>query len=177
VFADHVALPFKWAFPRVYRAFAEEGLHHDVVFIGSGKLGIAENALLALAMGCDMVNVGRTAMFSIGCIQAQRCHTDRCPTGVATQSAWLQHGLDPALKAVRCANYMAALRFELMSLARACGHRHPALVPLSTIELLDADLRTSQADEVFDYKPDWGLPGPANIEAITALVSQRGRQQ
>ena len=177
VFADHVALPFKWAFPRVYRAFAEEGLHHDVVFIGSGKLGIAENALLALAMGCDMVNVGRTAMFSIGCIQAQRCHTDRCPTGVATQSAWLQHGLDPALKAVRCANYMAALRFELMSLARACGHPHPALVPLSTIELLDADLRTSQADEVFDYKPDWGLPGPANIEAITALVSQRGRQR
>jgi glutamate synthase domain-containing protein 2 len=171
VFTDHVALPFKWAFPRVYRAFAEEGLHHDVVFIGSGKLGIAENAQLALAMGCDMVNVGRTAMFAIGCIQAQRCHTDRCPTGVATQSAWLQRGLDPALKSQRCANYLASLRFDLLSLARACGHVHPALVPLSAIELLDVDLRTTGADELFDYKPGWGLPGAADADAITALMS------
>ncbi len=175
VFTDHVALPFKWAFPRVYRAFAEEGLHHDVVFIGSAKLGIPENALLALAMGCDMINVARTAMFSIGCIQAQRCHTGRCPSGVATQSAWLQHGLDPALKSVRCANYLATLRFELLSLARACGHVHPALVPLDAVELLDVDLRTVQADDLFDYKPDWGLPGPADAEAITAFMAGDGR--
>jgi glutamate synthase domain-containing protein 2 len=171
VFSDHVALPFKWAFPRVYRAFAEQGLHHDVVFIGSGKLGIPENALLALALGCDLINVGRTAMFAIGCIQAQRCHTGRCPTGVATQSAWLQHGLDPALKSVRCANYLATLRFELLSLARACGHVHPALVPLNAIEVLDVDLQSAPAEELFDYKPDWGLPGPADVEAITALMT------
>ncbi|MHA7653188.1 FMN-binding glutamate synthase family protein [Mycobacterium sp. ML4] len=165
VFSDHVALPFKSAFPRVYRAFAEQGLHHDVVFIGSGKLGIPENALLALALGCDMINVGRTAMFSIGCIQAQRCHTGRCPTGVATQSPWLQHGLDPALKSVRCANYLATLRFELMSLARACGYPHPALVPLNAIEILYVDLRSVPAEELFDYKPDWGLPGPESTTA------------
>ncbi len=157
VFSDHVALPFKWAFPRVYRAFADQDLHHHVVFIGSGKLGIPENALLALAMGCDMVNVGRTAMFSIGCIQAQRCHTGRCPSGVATQSAWLQHGLDPALKSVRCANYLATLRFELVCLARACGYPHPALVPLDAIELLDVDLKCVNVGELFDYRPGLGI--------------------
>ncbi|MDP7736651.1 FMN-binding glutamate synthase family protein [Mycobacterium paragordonae] len=171
VFSDHVALPFKWAFPRVYRAFAEQGLQHDVVFIGSGKLGIPENALLALALGCDMINVGRTAMFAIGCIQAQRCHTGRCPTGVATQAAWLQHGLDPALKSVRCANYLATLRFELLCLARACGHVHPALVPLNAIEVLDIDLQSARAEELFDYKPDWGLPGPRDVEALTAAMA------
>jgi len=176
VFSDHVALPFKWAYPRVYRAFAEQDLHHDVVFIGSGRLGIPENALLALAMGCDMINVARTAMFSIGCIQAQRCHTGRCPSGVATQSPWLQHGLDPALKSVRCANYLATLRFELLCLARACGCVHPALVPLDAIELLDVDLKTAQVDELFEYKPDWGLPGPADIEAITNLMTGRAPQ-
>ncbi len=173
VFSDHVALPFKWAFTRVYRAFADQDLHHNVVFIGSGKLGIPENALLALAIGCDMVNVGRTAMFSIGCIQAQRCHTGRCPTGVATQTPWLQHGLDPALKSVRCANYLATLRFELLTLARACGYVHPALVPPDTIELLDVDLRTVQIDKLFDYKPDWGMPGPGDVEAITTLMADR----
>lgn len=172
VFSDHVALPFKSAFPRVYRAFAEQDLHHDVVFIGSGKLGIPENALLALALGCDMVNVARTAMFSIGCIQAQRCHTGRCPSGVATQSRWLQHGLDPALKSVRCANYLATLRFELLALARACGRVHPALVPLNAIEVLDVDLQSVPAEELFGYRPDWGLPGPVDRTAITALMAR-----
>ena len=56
------------------------------MFIGAGKLGLPDNALVALALGCDMVNVAREAMLAIGCIQAQRCHTDRCPTGVATQN-------------------------------------------------------------------------------------------
>lgn len=171
VFSDHVAVPFKWAFPRVYRAFAAHDLHHDVVFVGSGKLGIPENALLAMAMGCDMVNVGRTAMFALGCIQAQRCHTGRCPTGVATQSAWLQRGLDPELKSLRCANYLATLRFELLALARACGRVHPALVPLEAIELLDVDLQAVRVDELFAYPPGWGLPSVADIDAITALMA------
>ena len=122
---DHVALPFKVGFSRVYRVFAEAGLHEDIVFTGAGKLGLPENALLAFALGCDTVNVGREAMLSIGCIQAQRCHTGRCPTGVTTNSAWLQRGLDPALKSVRAANYLVQLRKELLQLSRACGVLSP----------------------------------------------------
>ncbi len=49
-------------------------------------------------------------MLAIGCIQAQRCHTGHCPTGVATQNKWLMHGLDPKLKAARLANYLVTLR-------------------------------------------------------------------
>ena len=78
----------------------------SVVFIGSGKLGFPEAALLAFALGCDMINVGREAMMAIGCIQAQQCHTNHCPTGVATQNPWLVRGLDPTLKAARLANYI-----------------------------------------------------------------------
>jgi hypothetical protein len=96
--AGHVALPFKLGFARVYSTFAREGLAEDVVFIGSGRLGFPDSALFAFALGCDLVNVGREAMLAIGCIQAQRCHTGRCPTGVTTQSRWLMHGLDPELK-------------------------------------------------------------------------------
>ena len=65
------------------------------MFIGSAKLGMPHTALFAFALGADMVNVGREAMMAIGCIQAQRCHTGRCPTGVATQNPWLVRGLDP----------------------------------------------------------------------------------
>ena len=156
VFADHVALPFTIAFARVYRAFAEAGVTDRLVFLGAGKLGLPERALLAFALGCDGVNVGREAMLSIGCIQAQRCHTGRCPTGVATQSRWRQHGLDPASKSVRCATYLSTLRHELGRLARACGVAHPAEVTLDHLELLDGPLGSRPAREVFGYGVGWG---------------------
>ena len=85
VFSDHVALPFKVAFTRVHKILVERGVHDRVVFIGSGKLGFPEAGLFAFALGCDLLAVAREAMLAIGCIQAQRCHTNHCPTGVATQ--------------------------------------------------------------------------------------------
>jgi len=157
-FTDHVSLPFKIAFSRVYRIFAEAGLTDRIVFLGAGKLGFPEAALLAFALGCDGVNVGREAMFSIGCIQAQRCHTGRCPTGVTTHSTWLTRGLDPELKAVRCANYVVRLREELLQMARACGTAHPALVTLDHLEVLGDHFDSRSARDVFGYEPGWGLP-------------------
>jgi len=171
VFTDHVALPFRIGFPQVYRAFAEAGVQHAVVFIGSGKLGFPETGLLALALGCDMINVAREAMMSIGCIQAQRCHTGHCPTGVATQNRWLMRGLDPTLKSARLANYLATVRKELLHLAHATGHAHPALVPLDAIDLIDGNVQTRSARDVFGYEPGWGLPPGAEIDAIRAAAA------
>jgi hypothetical protein len=119
-------------------ADADRNLHDRLVFIGSGKLGFPDAALVAFSLGCDLVNVGREALLAIGCIQAQKCHTNHCPTGVATQNAWLSRGLDPSLKSVRLANYVVTLRKDLLALTRACGVDHPALVPASQIEILDS---------------------------------------
>ncbi|MDA1312873.1 MAG: FMN-binding glutamate synthase family protein [Acidobacteria bacterium] len=159
VFSDYVALPFKIGFSRVYRIFAERHVEDRVVFIGSGKLGFPESALLAFALGCDMINVGREAMMAVGCIQAQRCHTGHCPTGVATQNRWLMHGLDPAEKAPRMANYVAMLRKELTLLSRACGVPHPSLVSTDHIEIVDDRFGTRSAQDVFGYQPGWGIRG------------------
>jgi len=171
VFSDHVALPFKVALPRVYRIFAEEGIADRVVWIGSGKLGFPESALLAFALGCDMIAVGREAMLSVGCIQAQRCHTGRCPTGVATQSRWLMRGLDPTSKAARFANYIVTLRKELLWLSRACGEPHPGLVTGDHIDILDDQYTSRSLWEVFGYEPGWGLPGPSDQRAIRAVMA------
>jgi hypothetical protein len=100
MFADCVSVPFRIGFSRVYATFAERRLHHDVVFVGAGKLGVPGNAIVAPAGG-DMINVGREAVVAIGCIQSEKCHTDRCPTGVATQNRWLTRGFDPTLKSAR----------------------------------------------------------------------------
>ena len=134
-FTDHVSLPFRVGFSEVYQAFAEADLHEAVVFGGSGKLGLAPDALVAMAMGVDLVQVGREAMMAVGCIQAQRCHSGRCPTGVATQSKWLTRGLDPADKEVRVANYVTGLRQELRTLAEAMGAEHPSLVDPAAVEM------------------------------------------
>jgi glutamate synthase domain-containing protein 2 len=170
-FTDHVALPFKLGFARVYTAFARAGIAEDVVFIGSGKLGFPDQALCALALGADMVNVGREAMMAIGCIQAQRCHTGRCPTGVATQSTWLTGGLDPRLKAVRHATFMRALRGELLALARTCGVVHPALVDPDRLEIVGERFTSAPLHEVFGYEPGWAVPPPARRAEIEALMS------
>lgn len=69
-YADHVSLPFKIGFQRVYTLFQSQGLSEQIVWIGSGKLGFPDRAVVAIAMGCDLINVAREAMLSIGCIQA-----------------------------------------------------------------------------------------------------------
>jgi len=169
-FSDFVALPFKLGFSRVYQTFVAANLHQEVGFIGSGKLGFPENSLLAMGMGCDMINVGREAMLAIGCIQAQRCHTGHCPTGVATQSRWLMSGLDPTHKAARLANYVVALRKEMLQLSQACGQPHPALVPLNQFEILDETFGSRSADQCFDYELGWGLPSTEDCAAIREIM-------
>jgi glutamate synthase domain-containing protein 2 len=170
-FSDHVALPFKLGFSRVYGTFAREGLAEDVVFVGSGRLGFPDSALFAFALGCDMINVGREAMMAIGCIQAQRCHTGRCPTGVATQSRWLMHGLDPELKSSRAANYLVGFRAELLALVRSCGVAHPALVTPEHIEIVSERYGSAELAEVFGYAPDWPLLSAARRRQIEAVLA------
>jgi glutamate synthase domain-containing protein 2 len=178
IFTDSVSLPFQVGFARVYRMFAQAGLHEDVTFIGAGKLGLPDNAIVAFALGCDMVNVAREAMLSIGCIQAQRCHTDACPTGVATQNPWLARGLDPNLKAVRAANYIRTLRRDLMKVSEACGLEHPALISTSAVEILDGRTASTPLHSVYGYDPGWGMPSEADqaeiVRIMTAVAPQGG---
>ena len=156
VFADSVSLPFRIGFSRVYKVFAEAGLQDDVTFIGGGKLGLPDNAVVAMALGCDLLNVAREAMMAVGCIQAQRCHTDKCPTGVATQDPWLSYGLDPTLKSVRFANYVKTLRRDLLKVAESCGVAHPALIDADDIEVLNGANTGMPLREVYGYGPHWG---------------------
>jgi glutamate synthase domain-containing protein 2 len=176
IFTDSVSLPFQLGFARVYSAFARAGLHEQVTFIGGGKLGLPDNAIVAFALGCDMVNVAREAMLAIGCIQAQKCHTDTCPTGVATQNPWLAHGLDPALKAVRAATYIATLRRDLRKVAEACGVEHPGLIDTSAVEVLTGRTASRPLNEVYDYDPGWGLPSAADQAGIVRLMTAEAPQ-
>ena len=171
VFTDRVALPFKIGMSRVYRVFAERGLHEKIVFQGSAKLGFPEMTLFAFALGCDMIAVAREAMLSIGCIQAQRCHNGHCPTGVATQNRWLVRGLDPMLKSDRLANYVMTLRKEVLALSRACGVVHPSLITSEHLEILDGRFGSATVPQLFGYEPSYGLPSPEDRTQVIELMN------
>ncbi len=155
VFSDHVSLPFRSGMAAVFSAFSEAGMQDKVVFAGAGKLGFPMQAVVAMGLGADMIMVGREAMLAVGCIQAQKCHTDHCPTGVATQRARLARGLDPEDKADRVANYLVALRGDLLKLSRACGVAHPALIPMEALSVLETPDSTLSLAERFEYDTEW----------------------
>jgi glutamate synthase domain-containing protein 2 len=144
-FADHVSLPFVYAFSSIYKLFQSKGLTDRVVFIASGKLGFPGKSMMALAMGADIINVAREAMMSIGCIQAQVCHTNRCPAGIATSNKWLQGGVDPALKSERFYNYVKNLRKEILEITHACGYEHPSQLTMKDVDVSMGDNNLTQS--------------------------------
>ena len=153
-FSDHVALPFKVGFTRVYPLFQELDLSERIVWSGSAKLGFPDRTLIAFAMGCDIVQIAREAMLSIGCIQAQKCHTGHCPAGVATQNWWLESGIDVDDKANRFSRYVKTLRKELVSLAHAVGKEHPCQITGKDIEVSTGVNQFSTLAEVLGYDCD-----------------------
>lgn len=153
-FSDHVSLPFKVGFARVYPIFQQAGISAEIVWIGSGKLGFPDRAAVAFAMGCDLVHVAREAMMSIGCIQAQKCQTGKCPAGIATHDKWLQAGVDVELKATRFSRYIRTLRTELNSLAHAAGYPHPSQFSGDDIEFSTGVNKFSTLAEVLEYRAD-----------------------
>jgi glutamate synthase domain-containing protein 2 len=134
-YADHVSLPFKIAFKRVYTVFQRTGISQDVFWIGSGKLGFPDRTVVALAMGCDSINMARETLLSVGCIQSLACHTGHCPTGITTMNAWRQAGLHIPTKAQRCGTFIQGLRKELLSLAHTSGYQHPSQFTMDDIEV------------------------------------------
>ena len=121
---DHMALSINEALPRVVDALIESGLRDRVRVIAAGKLVTSARAAWALCVGADFVNTARGFMFSLGCIQAMRCHQNTCPTGVATHNHRLQRGLVVEEKYKRVANYALSMNKEIDMIAHSCGCRH-----------------------------------------------------
>jgi hypothetical protein len=91
-------------------------------------------------------------MISIGCIQAQICHTNRCPSGVATQNKWLQSGINVPHKAERFYNYIKTLRKEIIEITHSCGYEHPCELTMDDVDLSMGDNNyTKTLKEAYNY--------------------------
>ena len=124
-FLDHVGKPMRQGLHIVHNAMVGIGARHRIKIGVAGKIITAFDIIRAMALGADWCNSARGFMFAVGCIQSQSCHTDRCPTGVATQDPTRQRALVVPDKMERVVNFHRATLHELAELTAAAGLDHP----------------------------------------------------
>ena len=122
---DYVGLPITLALPQVAAARERHGLKERIRIIASGKLITPDKVAWALCSGADFVSSARGFMFSLGCIQAMKCGSGSCPTGVTSSKERLIAGLDPTDKAARVARYAQRVREDVEIIAHSCGIADP----------------------------------------------------
>jgi glutamate synthase domain-containing protein 2 len=151
--ADHMGLSIDEALPRVVDALIETGLRQRIRVVASGKIVTSARAAWALCAGADFVNTARGFMFSLGCIQALRCHQNTCPTGVTTHNKRLQRALVVEEKFQRVANYALNMNKEIDMIAHSCGVRHARELRREHVRLVQASGQSVALNMLYPY-PD-----------------------
>jgi glutamate synthase domain-containing protein 2 len=124
-FMDNLGMPMREGVNFVHNALLGINVRDRIKIGTSGKIATAFDILRAMALGADWCNSARGFMFSLGCIQSLSCHTDKCPTGVATQDPSRARALVVADKKQRVYNYHEATLHALGELVAAAGLEHP----------------------------------------------------
>ena len=142
-FVDHVGTPLQEGLRLVHNTLVGIGLRERIKLGCAGKVITAFDIARMLALGADWCNAGRGYMMALGCIQAQTCHTGRCPTGVTTQDPLRQQALVVTDKAPRVAQFHANTLHALKELLQAAGLKHPDEVTAHHIvrRIDDAEVR------------------------------------
>jgi len=149
--ADHMGLSIDEALPRVVDALIETGLRQRVRVVASGKLVTSARAAWALCVGADFINTARGFMFSLGCIQALRCHQNTCPTGVTTHNKRLQRALVVEEKYLRVANYAMNMNREIDMIAHSCGVRHARELKREHVRIVQANHQSIALSMLYPY--------------------------
>ena len=155
--SDHVGMPLIEGLITVRNALVGTGLRSKVRLAASGKVASAAGLARNLAIGADWCNAARAFMFSIGCIQAQRCHLGTCPTGIATQDADRQRGLVPEVQAERAARFHKKTLLALSDIVAAAGVTHPRdLKPHHIVHRIGAT-GSKMIDRIYHFLPENAL--------------------
>jgi len=132
-FTDHVGSPVQEGLLLVRNTLVGLGLRERVRIGSAGKVVSAFDVARMMALGADWCNAARGFMFALGCIQAQTCHTGRCPTGVTTQDPLRQRALVVPDKAERVFRFHQGTLEALRELTQAAGLEHPGQIRASHI--------------------------------------------
>jgi glutamate synthase domain-containing protein 2 len=139
-FVDHVGTPLREGLVFANNCLIGTGLRDSIRIGASGRIVTGFDLARVLALGADWCNAARGFMFALGCIQAQSCHTDHCPSGVATQNPVRQRAIVVPHKAERVQHFHDATLAALGDLAGAAGLAHPSdLRPVHILKRMSAN--------------------------------------
>lgn len=124
-YSDHVGMPLRDALAFVHDCLVGFGIKEQTKIIASGKVITGFDIIKNLSVGADLCNSARGMMFALGCIQALECHSNTCPTGVATQNPKLAKGLVPEEKSIRVARFQQETVKSAVELMASAGIHHP----------------------------------------------------
>ncbi len=157
-FTDHVGSPLQEGLLLVHNTLRGVGLRDQVKLGAAGKVTSAFDIARLMALGADWCNSARGFMFALGCLQAQTCHTGKCPTGVATQDPQRQKSLVVEDKATRVYNFHQQTLHALLELVQAAGIEHPNQITAHHIVRRSADQKVrSLAQLILTQLPDRAL--------------------
>jgi glutamate synthase domain-containing protein 2 len=156
-FSNHMGTPGVEGLIFVHNALVGFGLRDRVKVLTSGKVTTGFGIIKRLALGADAIYSARAFMMALGCIQALRCNSNHCPTGVATQDPGLVAGLVISDKRRRVATYHSETMHSLAHMLGAMG-----LESASELEPWHVMRRVSSTEvkhygEIFEYIADRSL--------------------
>ena len=173
-FTNHIGTPMVEGLTFVHNTLRGAGLRDKVKLGAAGKLVTAFDVCRTLALGADWCNSARGFMFSIGCIQAQACHTNRCPTGVATQDPVRQRALNVDDKSHRVARFHANTLRAVADMIGAAGLESPGRLHPKHFNIRQKSGETVAGDVAFPEWPFGGLlDGTAPAEHLDRWAKAR----
>ena len=162
-FTDSIGFPLKEGLLIVHNALTGIGLRDRIRIGVSGKIVTGIGIAGVVALGADFVNTARGFMFALGCIQAQMCHTNHCPVGVATQSADLQKALDVADKSERVYHFHRNTIRSVKEVVQAAGFNHPSQLEPKHIYQRQGPTEVQSYSDVYHFlKPGELVEGTDN---------------
>jgi glutamate synthase domain-containing protein 2 len=150
-YEDHVGTPLTEGLLTVHNALVGVGLRDRVRIGASGKVATGVDLVKRLVQGADYTNAARAMMMAVGCIQAQTCHTNTCPVGVATQDPKRMRALDVGDKTERVHRYQRAVVAEAKQIIASMGLRGPEELAPHLLRRRIDHARTQSYAELFEH--------------------------
>ncbi len=167
-FSDSLGAPLNEGLLIVHNTLVGAGIRDRVRIAASGKMVTASAIVQSMALGADWCNSARAFMMAVGCIQSQRCHTNRCPVGVATQDKKLQRAIDVPDKAERVHQFHKNTVEAVAEMVAAMGYDSTEQVKPGDVFRRVSETNAMTLDEVYPFVTEGCLlegSGPARFQA------------
>jgi glutamate synthase domain-containing protein 2 len=174
-FANRVGMPMLEALTFVHNTLRGAGIRDEIRIGAAGKIITAFDIARTLALGADWCNAARSFMFAIGCIQAQACHTNCCPVGIATQDKGRQRAIDVGDKSERVARFHRNTMKALGEIAGAAGLTNPSDFMPYHFMFRQKDNEFLDGNEAYPYLPEGFLVAGKEIPELSEWYSRWDR--